>query len=127
MRRVHWGRRSGWVAGAVSGALGGMVGNQGGIRAAALLGFDIPKESFVATATAIALFVDAARLPVYIATEWRDILGIWPLVLAATVAVVIGTALGNRVLGRVPQAMFRRVIAVFLIMLGLYMALNGRR
>jgi uncharacterized membrane protein YfcA len=127
MRRVHWGRRSGWVAGAVSGALGGMVGNQGGIRTAALLGFDVPKESFVATATAIALFVDGARLPVYLATEWRDILSIWQSVVTATVAVVIGTALGTRVLGRVPQAMFRRVIAVFLIALGLYMALDGRR
>ncbi|HLE55488.1 MAG TPA: sulfite exporter TauE/SafE family protein [Rhodothermia bacterium] len=127
MRRVHWGRRSGWVAGAVSGALGGMVGNQGGIRTAALLSFDVPKESFVATATAIALFVDGARLPVYLATEWRDILSIWQSVVTATVAVVIGTALGTRVLGRVPQAMFRCVIAVFLIALGLYMALDGRR
>ena len=60
VRRVRWGRRSAWVAGALSGALGGMVGNQGGIRTAALLGFDVPKESFVATATAIALFVDGA-------------------------------------------------------------------
>ena len=126
MRRLHWGHRSGWIAGAVSGAFGGMVGNQGGIRAAALLGFDVPKEAFVATATAIALFVDAARLPVYLATEWRDMLRIWPLIVTATIAVVIGTAFGTRILGRVPQVVFRRVIAVFLIMLGLYMAIASR-
>jgi uncharacterized protein len=126
MRRVRWGRRSGWIAGAVSGALGGMVGNQGGIRTAALLGFNVPKESFVATATAIALFVDGARLPIYLATEWRDMLRVWPLILTATIAVVVGTALGTRVLGRVPPEMFRRVIAVFLIVLGLYMAIAGR-
>lgn len=126
MRRVRWGRRSAWVAGGVSGALGGMVGNQGGIRTAALLGFDVPKESFVATATAIGLFVDGARMPVYLATEWRDIFAIWPLVLTATLGVVIGTALGARVLGRLPQQMFRRVIAVLLIVLGLYMALAGK-
>lgn len=127
MRRVRWGRRSAWVAGATSGALGGMVGNQGGIRTAALLGFDVPKESFVATATAIGLFVDGARMPVYLATEWRDIIGIWPLVLTATAGVVIGTALGARVLGRLPQQLFRRVIAVLLIALGLYMALGAHR
>lgn len=126
MRRVRWGRRSAWVAGGASGALGGMVGNQGGIRTAALLGFDVPKESFVATATAIGLFVDGARMPVYLATEWRDIFAIWPLVLTATLGVVIGTALGARVLGRLPQQMFRRVIAVLLIVLGLYMALAGK-
>src|SRR6476646_2846128 len=38
-----------------------------------LLGFDVPKESFVATAKAIGLVVDGARMPVYLATEWRDI------------------------------------------------------
>jgi hypothetical protein len=45
-----------WVAGAISGVLGGLVGNQGGIRSAAMLGFNVPKEAFVATATAVALF-----------------------------------------------------------------------
>ncbi len=55
-----------WIAGAMSGLFGGLVGNQGGIRSAAMLGFDLPKERFVATATAIALFVDAARMPVYL-------------------------------------------------------------
>jgi uncharacterized membrane protein YfcA len=123
MQRVHWGRRSAWVAGAASGALGGMVGNQGGIRTAALLGFDVPKESFVATSTAIGLFVDGARLPVYLATEWRGILSIWPLVLTASLAVVVGTAFGTRILARLPQRTFRRVIAVLLVVLGLYMAI----
>jgi hypothetical protein len=48
--------------------------------------------------TAIALFVDAARLLVYLATQWRDIARIWPLVGIAVAAVVVGTALGARVL-----------------------------
>ena len=65
-------------------------------------------------------------MPVYLATEWRDIFAIWPLVLTATLGVVIGTALGARVLGRLPQQLFRRVIAVLLIALGLYMALAGK-
>jgi len=124
MRRVRWSRRSAWIAGGVSGALGGMVGNQGGIRTAALLGFDVPKESFVATATAIGLFVDGARMPVYLATQWRDILRIWPLVSVATVAVVIGTALGARLLSRLPQQSFRRLIGVVLILLGGYMVVS---
>lgn len=121
MRRVRWGRGAAWTAGGMSGALGGLVGNQGGIRTAAMLGFDVPKESFVATATAVALFVDAARLPVYFAAEWREIAGVWRLVAVASVAVVVGTALGTRVLGRLPERVFRKTLAVLLLLLGAYM------
>ena len=126
MQRVRWGHRSAWIAGVLSGLLGGIVGNQGGIRTAALLGFDVPKEAFVATSTAIGLFVDGARIPVYLGTEWRDIARIWPLVFTATLAVVIGTALGTRVLGGLPQRLFRRVVAALLVALGLYMIIAGR-
>ena len=125
MQRVRWGHTAAVAAGALSGALGGLVGNQGGIRSAAMLGFDVPKESFVATATAVALFVDGARLPVYLATQWREIATVWPLVLAATIGVVTGTALGTRLLGHIPERAFRRVIAVLLVALGIYMALYG--
>lgn len=125
MQRVRWGRGSAWLAGLLSGLFGGLVGNQGSIRSAAMLGFRVPKEAFVATATAIALFVDAARLPVYLATQWRDIAAIWPLVAAATLGVVIGTALGTRALGRLPQRLFRRIVALLLLALGLYMLAAG--
>jgi uncharacterized membrane protein YfcA len=125
MQRVHWGRTAAWVAGTVSGVLGGLVGNQGGIRTAALLGYDVPKEAFVATATAVALFVDAARLPIYLLTQSSGIAAIWPEVLIATAGVVLGTLLGRHILGRLSQSVFRRVIALFLIGLGGYMALRG--
>ncbi|MGH7530434.1 MAG: sulfite exporter TauE/SafE family protein [Gemmatimonadales bacterium] len=122
MRRVQWGRGAAWVAGALSGALGGLVGNQGGIRSAAMLGFHVPQESFVATATAIALFVDGARLPVYLATQWREIVAVWPFVLTATMGVMAGTAIGTPLLSRLAPHVFRRILAVLLILLGVYMA-----
>ncbi|MFL5615358.1 MAG: sulfite exporter TauE/SafE family protein [Gemmatimonadaceae bacterium] len=121
IQRVQWGRAAAWIAGALSGVLGGLVGNQGGIRSAAMLGFDVPKASFVATATAVALFVDAARLPVYLISDFREIAAIWPTVLASSAGVIIGTAAGTRVLGHLPERVFRRVLAILLIVLGLYM------
>lgn len=124
MRRIEWGRTSAWIAGALSGALGGLVGNQGGIRTAAMLGYDVPKESFVATATAIALFVDAARLPVYAVTQGQAIAKIWVPVLFVTAGVVIGTLLGARILSRLSQVVFRRVVALLLLGLGAYMLLG---
>lgn len=67
-RRMRFRGYVAWVAGAVSGLLGGLVGNQGGLRSAALPGFGLSKQSFVATATAVGLIVDGARMPVYLAT-----------------------------------------------------------
>jgi uncharacterized protein len=125
MERVRWGRRAAWVAGLLSGLLGGLVGNQGGIRSAALLGFEVPKESFVATATAIALFVDAARLPVYLAVQGPAILAIWPLLVVASIGVVVGTAIGTRALDRMQGRTFHRVVGVALLVLGAWMALGG--
>jgi uncharacterized membrane protein YfcA len=125
MERVRWGRTAARTAGALSGLLGGLVGNQGGIRSAAMLGLDVPKEAFVATATAVAIFVDVARLPVYLASDWRSMLAVWPFVLIATVGAVVGTALGTRVLGHLPQSLFRRVVAVLLLLLGMAMLVAG--
>ena len=120
-QRMRFGRTAAWVAGALSGAFGGLVGSQGGIRSAALLGFDIKRDAFVATATAIGLLVDVFRMPVYAATQWRPILSVWPLMLAATCGVVLGTLLGKKVLGWIPERSFRLLIAGVILLLGLWM------
>jgi uncharacterized membrane protein YfcA len=121
MERVEWGRGAAWVLGVLSGGFGGLVGNQGSIRSAAMLGFRVPKEAFVATATAVALMVDVARLPVYIASQGRELWSVWPLIVISTVAVVAGTVAGRDVLTRLPRLAFRRAIAVLLLFLGVYM------
>jgi uncharacterized protein len=110
-----------YVAGGLSGLLGGLVGNQGGIRSAALLGFDAPKTTFVAVATATALVVDGVRLPIYLYEEHERLLRIWPMIAVSTVGVIIGTAAGGNLLRRVPDRLFRRLVAVTLIALGAVM------
>jgi len=119
-QRMRFGRRSAYIAGVASGGFGGLVGNQGGIRSAALLGFDIPKESFVATATAIALVVDAARMPVYFITEGQQIAGMWQTVAIASAGVVAGTLGGERILRRIPPSQFRRLVSLLILGLGLF-------
>jgi uncharacterized protein len=124
---LHW-RFHGaavWLAGAASGFFGGLVGNQGGIRAAALLGFDLRREPFVATATAIALIVDGARMPVYLAAEGHAILAMWFVVTAAIIGVVAGTIVGSRILARVPEPRFRQVVGTLLLILGAAMILSA--
>jgi uncharacterized membrane protein YfcA len=125
MNRVQFGRRAAWIAGALSGTFGGLVGNQGGIRSAALLAFDLDKEAFVETATAVGLIVDAARMPVYVVTEPEELLRIARLIALSVVTVVAGTLVGSRVLRHVPERQFRTVIATLLFALGAWMLVHG--
>ena len=114
------GRRSALVGGALSGLLGGLVGNQGGIRAAALLGFDVQREAFVATATAVALIVDAARIPIYLLAEGADLAPRWPLILLLAIGAIAGTLIGGWTLRRMSESVFRRAVGVLLLALGTY-------
>ena len=110
-----------WIGGFVSAVFGGLVGNQEGIRSAAMLGFRLSKESFVATATAIALVVDGARMPVYFITEHERIFALWPLVAISTVAIAAGTFIGFILLHRIAEDTFKRIVSVFILALGSFM------
>jgi uncharacterized membrane protein YfcA len=116
----------GWaiVAGIASGLFGGLVGNQGGIRSAALLRFDLDRRALIATATASALLVDAARTPVYLVSNGRELIEAWPLVLSLAGGAVLGTVLGAPILRRIPGTVFRRLLAVLLIGLGVVVAVG---
>ncbi|TMD57710.1 MAG: sulfite exporter TauE/SafE family protein [Chloroflexi bacterium] len=118
--RLRFGPRSAWIGGALSGFLGGLVGNQGGIRSAAMLGFSVRKQAFVATSTAVALIVDGARVPVYVATQGAALAANGSLILTCVAGVVAGTVLGTWLLRRVPEPIFRRVVGALLVLLGLY-------
>ena len=119
-----WGRSAridgAWsiAAGGISGLFGGLVGNQGGIRSAALLRFALPPQALVATATAVALMVDAARLPAYLIGSGEAITDHGILVALLTVAVVAGTLLGVPVLKRLSERAFRTGLASLLVILG---------
>lgn len=120
--------RGAWalLAGAVGGLFGGLVGNQGSIRSAALLAFHLEPRAFVATATATALLVDAARLPFYAAKTGGDLLSRPTLLAVLCVGVVAGTLLGEPILRRIPETAFRRTVGILLLALGAYMLAAAR-
>jgi hypothetical protein len=113
-----------WIAGALSGVFGGLVGNQGGIRSAAMIGFDLKGKEFVATATGIALAVDCARMPVYFFTQWKDILSIWPLIVFSSVGVLIGTEIGVWMLGKIPEILFKKIISGIILLIGIFVLIH---
>jgi uncharacterized protein len=122
--RMRLGRHTARIAGALSGLFGGMVGNQGGIRSAALLGFNLQRDAFVATATAIALLIDVCRMPVYAALQFHSIVAEWRLAALATLGVIAGTLSGKWMLQRIPQSIFRAIVSSIILGLGVWMLLQ---
>jgi len=92
-----------------------------------MLGIDVPRQAFVGTATAVALIVDGARLPVYLATSGDELRALWPTIVFATIGVLCGTLFGHRVLVRIPEEKFRPTVAVLLAILGGVMLIVGLR
>ncbi len=119
-KRVPLPRTTGWrlTGGVLSGFFGGLVGNQGGIRAAALLGFQLRPRELVATATASALLVDAARVPIYFLSAGSVIVNALSLLLVISAGVTVGTFIGVPILGRIPESAYRRLVGGLLVALG---------
>ena len=114
-----------WALGFLSGFFGGVAGNQGGLRAAALLGFPLAPAAFVATSTAVGLLVDAARLPVYLWRAGPAIAAAWLPVTLASLGVVAGTLLGERLLFGLSPARFRQLVAALVGLLGIWLLAGG--
>lgn len=109
------------LLGLASGLFGGVVGNQGGLRAAALLTFALAPAAFVATSTATGLMVDAVRMPFYAARAGRELGQVVMPIAVASVAVVVGTLSGERVLFGLSPSRFRQVIGVLIGVLGVWL------
>lgn len=119
----RWQPHGGLVAvfGLASGFFGGVAGNQGGLRAAALMSFGLPPLTFVATATAIGLLVDAARTPVYVWHSGQVLLSLWAPIVVATIGVLIGTFAGERLLLGLSPRRFGQIIGVAIGALGIWL------
>jgi uncharacterized membrane protein YfcA len=124
-RRLVFRGPAAWIAGALSGLLGGLVGNQGGLRSAALLGFRMDRDTFVATVTAIGLIVDASRMPVYFVAYAQALRELVTPIAIATAGTIAGTIIGGLLLRRIPEPWFRRIVAVVLLILGVSLLLRS--
>lgn len=114
----------GWLVGGfglTSGFFGGVAGNQGGMRAAALMAFGLSPAALVATATATGLLVDAARTPIYLWTTGRALTALSLPIAIATIGVVIGTLLGERLLFGLSRRRFGQVIGIAIGVLGVWL------
>lgn len=113
------------VLGLLSGLFGGLAGNQGGLRAAAMLSFSLAPVRYVATATATAMLIDIVRTPIYVWRAGSELTSLVVPLSVATVGVLIGTLLGERILLGLSIRQFRYAIAALIGLLGVWLVVQG--
>jgi uncharacterized protein len=113
------------AGGSVTGFITSLVGTGGALRATLLQGFNIEKIKYIATAATIALATDATRIPVYISqgflTEQQYFLYI-PILFGIAIA---GSFIGRKIVKRINQALFRKIVLVSIILVSIKFIING--
>lgn len=114
------------VGGAVVGLLSGLVGSAGPLGAAIFLTLDLPPISYVASEATTALAMHGIKSIVYGRFITLD-RSFWALALLLGVAMVMGTWVAQRIIGRVDRRLFRRYVAFLLALTAVYMLIRGSR
>ncbi len=99
------------LGGGASGFIVGLIGTGGALRAAFLTGVKMEKEKYIATAAVIALGTDATRIPSYLAGGFlgEQYYYLVPILFAVAVG---GSYIGRRIVGRIDQAKFKKMVLV---------------
>lgn len=118
-RKIKIPQKVDFIGGFSSGLLGGLIGNQGAIRSAYLLNYQITKEAFIATATLIASVIDLTRIPVYLTTHHDQLRTEWTNIIPVVIVAYCGTLIGKKLLKRIDLSTFKKIVAGFVVLLGL--------
>jgi uncharacterized membrane protein YfcA len=116
--------------GMLSGFFGGLSGHQGALRSSVLLRYGLQKEVFIATGVLCAVLVDLARLLVYgsflFSAHLDRIMGSGGLFLVGftTLAAFGGAFLGTRLLKKITITLFRWILGIMLLIMGLALGLG---
>ncbi|MDG5816235.1 sulfite exporter TauE/SafE family protein [Chitinispirillales bacterium ANBcel5] len=108
----------------LSGFIAGIIGVGGAIRSAALSAFNLHKTIYIFTNGAISLGVDITRVAVYVeqGTVLTETL-LYGMVIYIP-ASFMGAYLAKRILRKIPQKRFRKIISLFLLLTGIYLLLS---
>ncbi len=108
------------VGSSIAGFLAGLIGTGGAIRGATLAAFDLPKATFVGTSAGIDLAVDLSRAVVYLKNDYLDNKYYWYIPILFVVA-SLGAYLGKKLLNRIPQNMFKKMVLLLILSVGIFL------
>jgi uncharacterized protein len=107
--------------GSLAGFFAGFTGTGGAVRGIGLAAFNLQKNFFVGTSAAIDFGVDFSRFFIYLKNGFLQQQYYWyiPLLFAAS---FIGSWLGKILLRNINQKLFKKIVLIFILIIGLSMA-----
>jgi len=125
IKRLEFGKDKIALGGALSGFFGGLTGNQGALRSAFLIKAGLSKEAFIGTTVVISIFVDITRLAVYAdSIRFAELETYQTGVAAIVFSAILGSFIGNKLLKKITLNSVRTIVALFLILLSIALALG---
>lgn len=120
--RLRQGTLTSSVGGASNGFLAGIFGIGGAVKAMFLNAFDLPKAIYIATSGGIALLIDSTRIAAYLAggTRLEPLISLGLLIFIP--ASLLGSMAGKKIAEWIPQERFRLLVAAFIFLAGLDLA-----
>ncbi len=111
------------IGGGIAGFLAGFIGTGGAIRGLVLAAFNLEKNVFVGTSAAIDFGVDLGRTIIYLDANYLARKEIWyiPVLMAAA---FLGSYLGKRLLNKIPQEVFKKIVLGLIFLMGVSMIVN---
>ncbi len=111
-------KKNAFAGGVFSGFIAGLLGTGGAIRGATLSAYNLKKDKFIATSAIIDMGVDLSRSIVYTSSGemgWSELYLVPILFLVG----IVGTYLGKRLLSRISQELFKKIVLLLLFGIGI--------
>jgi uncharacterized membrane protein YfcA len=103
--------------------MAGFIGTGGAIRGLILTSFNLEKNLLVGTSAAIDFGVDLTRTAVYFQQGYFG-KEVWIYLPIMFIASFTGIYTGKRLLTRIPQALFRKILLSMIAVMGVLMIIN---
>ncbi len=113
-----------YSGGVISGLLAGLLGSGGAIRGLVLAGFQLSKDSFIATSSIIDLGVDFSRAVVYLSNGYmkKEFLFLVPFLILIS---YIGSYIGKLILQKTSEKNFRIIVLVVICVTAALQLINA--
>ena len=110
--------------GSLSGFLQGLVGIGGPLRGAFLISYNLDKFKYIATLSAIAVIIDAARIPIYFLNNLLEP-QFYYFIPSLAVIGIVGSYTGKRIVQKIPQNIFKKVVLIGIALASLLLIYGG--